>query len=113
VGVGIKRSGWREGVVDAQVSSGIDPEAVFDDLNTGGHIKVWDSEVDALGHFAVQAAERHLDGVSQAVAVDTNDTAAAVNEVVRDHLVSAGARRRHPDHARPPTGCASASATTS
>jgi AAA domain len=73
-----------------RIRSGIDPEAVFDDLNAGGHVQTWDSEADALGHLAVQAAERHLDGVSQAVAVDTNDTAAAVNEVVRDQLVAAG-----------------------
>ncbi|HZM66305.1 MAG TPA: AAA family ATPase [Nakamurella sp.] len=74
-----------------RIRSGVDPETVFDDLNAGGHVKVWDSEADALAHLAVQAADRHLDGVSQAVAVDTNDTAAAVNEVVRDHLVTAGA----------------------
>ena len=74
-----------------RIRSGIDPETVFDDLNTGGHVQIWDSEADALGHLAVQAAERHLNGVSQAVAVDTNETAAAVNEVVRDQLVTAGA----------------------
>jgi len=74
-----------------RIRSGIDPEAVFDDLNAGGHIKVWDSEADALGHLAVQTTHRRLHGVSQAVAVDTNDTAAAVNEVVRDQLVTAGA----------------------
>src|SRR5664279_3068160 len=74
-----------------RIRSGIDPEAVFDDLNAGGHIKVWDSEADALAHLAIQTTERHLDGVSHALAVDTNDTAAAVNEVVRDHLVTAGA----------------------
>ena len=74
-----------------RIRSGIDPDTVFDDLNAGGHIQLWDSEADALAHLAVQTAERHLDGVSHVLAVDTNDTAAAVNEVVRDHLVTTGA----------------------
>ena len=74
-----------------RIRSGIDPDTVFDDLHAGGHIQLWDTEADALAHLAMQTAERHLHGVSQVVAVDTNDTAAAVNEVVRDHLVTAGA----------------------
>ena len=54
-------------------------------------MQLWDSEADALGQVAGLTAQRHLAGVSQAVSVDTNETAAAVNEVVRDQLVTAGA----------------------
>jgi ATP-dependent exoDNAse (exonuclease V) alpha subunit len=54
-------------------------------------VQVWDTQADALGHLAWETAHRHLDGVSQAVSVATNDDAAAVNEVVREQLVTAGA----------------------
>jgi ATP-dependent exoDNAse (exonuclease V) alpha subunit len=74
-----------------RIRAGIDPETVFDDLHQSGHVKVWDSEADALGHLAWETARRHLDGISQAVSVATNDDAAAVNEVVREQLVTAGA----------------------
>ena len=70
-----------------------------------GHVKVWDTEADALGHLAWETAHRHLDGVSQAVSVATNDDAAAVNEVVREQLVTAGAvddTTRHPRLRRAP-----------
>jgi exodeoxyribonuclease V alpha subunit len=73
-----------------RIRSGQYPAAVFTDLAAGGHVKLWDSEADALAHIAIEAAHRHLAGVSQAVAVDTNDTASAVNEIVREQLVTAG-----------------------
>jgi ATP-dependent exoDNAse (exonuclease V) alpha subunit len=74
-----------------RIRAGIDPEKVFDDLHQSGHVQVWDTAADALGHLAWETARRHLDGVSQAVSVATNDDAAAVNEVVREQLVTAGA----------------------
>jgi ATP-dependent exoDNAse (exonuclease V) alpha subunit len=74
-----------------RIRAGVDPETVFDDLHQSGHVKVWDTAADALGQLAWETARRHLDGVSQAVSVATNDDAAAVNEVVREQLVTAGA----------------------
>jgi exodeoxyribonuclease V alpha subunit len=74
-----------------RIRAGIDPEKVFDDLHAGGHVQVWDTAADALGHLAWETAHRHLDGTSQAVSVATNDDAAAINEVVREQLVTAGA----------------------
>jgi ATP-dependent exoDNAse (exonuclease V) alpha subunit len=74
-----------------RIRAGTDPEKVFDDLHTTGHVRVWDSEADALGQLAWNTAHRHLDGAPQAVSVATNDDAAAVNEVVRERLVTAGA----------------------
>jgi ATP-dependent exoDNAse (exonuclease V) alpha subunit len=74
-----------------RIRAGVDPEKVFDDLHESGHVQVWDTEADALGQLAWETARRHLDGVSQAVSVATNDDAAAVNEVVREQLVAAGA----------------------
>ena len=73
-----------------RIRAGQDPVAVFSELAAGGHVQLWDSEADALAYIAVQAARRQLTGVSQAVAVDTNDTASAVNEIVREQLVTAG-----------------------
>lgn len=74
-----------------RIRSGIEPEAVFDDLITTGHVQLWENEADALGQVAWETAGRHLAGESQAVSVATNDDAAAVNEVVREQLVTAGA----------------------
>ena len=94
-----------------RIRAGIDPEKVFDDLHQSGHVQVWDTAADALGHLAWETAHRHLDGISQAVSVATNDDAAAVNEVVREQLVTAGAvddthghprLRRAPDRRRRP-----------
>ena len=50
-----------------RIRSGTDPDTVFDDLHAGGHVKVWASDADALGHVAHQTAHRHLEGVPQAV----------------------------------------------
>jgi hypothetical protein len=68
----------------------VNPEQVFDDLHAGGHVQVWDTAADALGQLAWETASSRW-GVSQAVSVAANDDAAAVNEVVREQLVTAAA----------------------
>lgn len=73
-----------------RIRSGQNPETVFTDLVAGGHVRVWDSEAAALANIALDTARRHAAGISQAVSVDTNDTAEAVNEIVREQLVTAG-----------------------
>lgn len=73
-----------------RIRTGLDPEAVFDQLLDQGHVQLHDTDTDALAALAAETAQRHLDGDTQSVAVDTNDAADAVNEVVRDRLVQAG-----------------------
>lgn len=73
-----------------RIRTGVDPEAVFDQLLDRGHVQLHDTDTDALAALAAETAQRHLDGETQSVAVDTNEAADAVNEVVRDRLVDAG-----------------------
>jgi hypothetical protein len=71
--------------------SGTDPAQGFDDLVQRDQVKLWASDADALAHLAVQTAHRHYNGEQHCVSVGTNDDAAAINEVVREQLVNAGA----------------------
>lgn len=73
-----------------RMRSGVDPGAVFDELLARGEIRVHRSEADAVAAIAYGVAERQVAGVSQSVAVPTNEAAAVINEVVRERLVTAG-----------------------
>lgn len=73
-----------------QIRSGEDPAKMFDRLVERGEVRLHDSEADALGELAWQTARRQLNGTQQVVSVATNDTAALINEAVREQLVSAG-----------------------
>lgn len=73
-----------------RIRSGVDPGAVFDELLARGEIRLHRTEADAVAAIAYSVAERQLAGVSQSIAVPTNEAAAVINEVARERLVSAG-----------------------
>lgn len=73
-----------------RIRSGTEPGEVFDELMARGEIRLHRSESDAAAAIAYSVAERELAGISQSVAVPTNETAAVINEVVRERLVAAG-----------------------
>lgn len=73
-----------------RIRSGTEPGDVFDELMARGEIRLHRSEGDAAAAIAYSVAERELSGASQSVAIPTNETAAVINEVVRERLVAAG-----------------------
>jgi hypothetical protein len=81
-----------------RIRTGVDPKPCSTSSCTRATCNDTDTDTDAL---AAEAAQRHLDGDTQSGAVDTNEAADAVNEVVRERLVDA--RRvdeRHTVHGR-------------
>jgi len=73
-----------------RLRDGVDPAAVFDALQASGRVVVHGSERDMTVAVAAATANRHAAGVRQSVSTPTNDTAEAVNELVRDRLIAAG-----------------------
>ncbi|HEY7814110.1 MAG TPA: AAA family ATPase [Nakamurella sp.] len=70
-----------------RIRTGVDPKPCSTSSCTRATCNDTDTDTDAL---AAEAAQRHLDGDTQSGAVDTNEAADAVNEVVRERLVDAG-----------------------
>jgi conjugative relaxase-like TrwC/TraI family protein len=73
-----------------RMRDGRDAAATFDRLVDRGNVVVHRTEQGAVDRVAEVAAQRVLAGDREALSVATNDLAAAINEQVRDHLVSAG-----------------------
>ena len=59
-------------------------------MRESGRVVLHESERDMTGAVAEATAARHAAGVRQSVSTPTNDTAEAVNELVRDRLIAAG-----------------------
>lgn len=73
-----------------RIRSGVDPDAVFDELIARGHVRLHASDADALAVIAIETADRFIAGDSQSVSLGTNDAVEAVNQIVREQLVDAG-----------------------
>ena len=73
-----------------RIRSGVDPEAVFDELVARGHVRLHRTDADALAVIAIETADRVIAGDSQSVSLGTNEAVEAVNHIVRERLVDAG-----------------------